>query len=138
MANSTNGSRSVNSTLATAFGAVYVLVGIAGFFVSETFAGTRDNDLLGFQVNHLHNLTHLAIGLALLAASRKTGTARSANLAIGITYLALAVIGPFITGTEANIVALNTADHFLHAGSGLLLTAVALLADRTSRDRTHA
>ncbi len=138
MADSTTGSRSVNSTIAAVFGAVYTLVGIAGFFVSDTFAGTRDNDLLGFQVNNLHNIVHLLIGLALLGASRRTGTARSANLAIGVTYLALAVLGPFIQDTEANIVALNSPDHFLHAASGLLLTAVALLADKRARTRTTA
>ena len=133
MADSTSGTRSVNSTVAAVFGAVYTLVGIAGFFVSETFAGRDDNTLLGFEVNHLHNIVHLLIGLALLGASRRTATARSANLAIGITYLALAVLGPFITGTELNIVALNGPDHVLHLLSGALLTAVALLADKRSR-----
>ena len=137
MADSTTGrSRSVNSTIAAVFGAIYTLVGIAGFFVSDTFAETQDNDLLGFQVNNLHNIVHLLIGLALLAASRRHNTARSANLAIGLTYIALAVLGPFIQDTDANIVALNSPDHFLHGASGLLLTAVALLADKTTRTRT--
>ena len=138
MAESRTGSRSINSTIAALFGAVYTLVGIAGFFVSETFAATQDDDLLGFQVNNLHNIVHLLIGLGLLAASRRHDTARSANLAIGATYVALAVLGPFIQDTEANIIALNTADHFLHAASGLLLLAVALFADKTARDRTTA
>ena len=136
MSDSTTGSRSVNSVVAGVFGATYVLVGIAGFFVSETFAGTEDNKLIFFEVNHLHNIVHLLIGLALLAAAKRLSTARSANLAIGITYLALAVIGPFLVGTEANIVALNTPDHYLHAVSGLLLAAVALFADKATRDRT--
>ena len=34
MASTRTGSRSVNSTVAAVFGAVYTLVGIAGFFVS--------------------------------------------------------------------------------------------------------
>ena len=127
--------RSINQTIALAFGAIYTLVGLAGFFVSETFAGTEDDELLGFQVNHLHNIVHLLIGVALIAASRRHDSARGANLAIGVTYIALAVLGPFITGTDLNIVALNSADHFLHAASGLLLTAVALFADKKSRSR---
>lgn len=129
-------SRSINQTVALAFGVAYTLVGIAGFFVSETFAGTSDEDLLGFQVNNLHNIVHLLIGVALIAAAKRHDTARGANLAIGVTYLALAVLGPFITGTELNIVALNDADHYLHAASGLLLVAVALLADKQTHART--
>ena len=129
--------RTINQTLALAFGAVYALVGLAGFFVSESFAGQDDAKLLGlFEVNHLHNLVHLLIGVALLAASRRHDASRGANLAIGVTYLALAVLGPVITGTELNIVALNSADHLLHLSSGALLTAVALLADKNVR--THA
>ena len=135
MADSHTGTRSVNSTVAAVFGAVYTLVGIAGFFVADNFIGQEGSSLLGFQVNHLHNIVHLVIGLALLAASKRTATARSANLAIGITYIALGVLGPFITGTELNIVALNGPDHFLHLASGALLTAVGAFADK--RSRTH-
>ena len=136
MADTRTTERSVNSTVAAVFGAVYALVGIAGFFVSETFADTDDNTLLGFEVNHLHNIVHLLIGLALLGASRRTGSARSANLAIGVSYLALGVIGPFIDDTAVNVVALNDPDHVLHLLSGALLTAVALLTDK--RSRAHA
>jgi glucose uptake protein GlcU len=127
--------RTVNQTVALAFGAIYTLVGLAGFFVSETFAGRTDNDLLGFQVNHLHNIVHLLIGVALIAASKRVDTARGANLAIGVTYLALGVLGPLITDTALNVVALNSADHVLHLASGALLTAVALLADKKARTR---
>ncbi|HWG93847.1 MAG TPA: DUF4383 domain-containing protein [Mycobacteriales bacterium] len=128
--------RTVNQTVALAFGAIYTLVGIAGFFVSETFADRTDNDLLGiFQVNHLHNIVHLLIGVALIAASKRHDTSRGANLAIGVTYLALGVLGPPITGTALNVVALNGADHVLHLASGAVLTAVALLADKNARTR---
>jgi len=128
--------RTVNQTVALAFGAIYTLVGIAGFFVSETFADRTDNDLLGiFQVNHLHNIVHLLIGVALIAASKRHDTSRGANLAIGVTYLALGVLGPLITDTALNVVALNGADHVLHLASGAVLTAVALLADKNARTR---
>jgi hypothetical protein len=126
-----SGSRTVNQTVALVFGVIYALVGIAGFFVSETFAEQTDNNLLGlFQVNHLHNLVHLLIGLALIAASRRLDTAKGANLAIGATYVALGVLGWFIQDTAVDVIALNEADHLLHLGSGALLVAVALLADR--------
>ena len=138
MANSRTGgasSRSINSIVAAVFGAVYTLVGIAGFFVSDTFAERDDNTLLGFEVNNLHNIVHLLIGLALLGASRRHDTARGANLAIGATYLLLGILGPFITDTDVNIIALNGADNGLHIASGLLLLAVALFADKNVRSR---
>jgi hypothetical protein len=127
------GTRSVNSLVALAFGVVFTLVGLAGFLVSSTFAETDDNTLMGFEVNHLHNIVHLLIGVALLAASRKTATARTANLVIGVAYLALAVLGPFIMDTEANILALNSPDHVLHLVSGLVLAGVGAVADKSSR-----
>lgn len=124
--------RTLNQTLALAFGAVYTLVGLVGFFVSSDvdFAGKQGASLLGFDVNGLHNIVHLLIGVALLAASRTHAAARSANLAIGAVYLLLAVLGPFINDTALDIVGLNGADHFLHAASGILLLGVALAADK--------
>ncbi len=135
MASTRTGTRSVNSTVAAVFGAVYTLVGLAGFFVSETFAATDDNTLLGFEVNHLHNIVHLLIGLALLGASRRTETARRLNLLIGGTYVLLGIVGWFIQDTAVNIVALNEPDHLLHLVSGALLVAVALGADKRARTR---
>jgi hypothetical protein len=132
----TGATRGINQYVALGFGVIYTLVGIAGFFVSETFADSTDNNLLGlFQVNHLHNIVHLLIGLALIAASRRLDTARGANLAIGATYVVLGVIGWFIQDTAVDVIALNEADHVLHLVSGALLVAVALLADKKARSR---
>ena len=128
--------RSTNQTVALAFGAVYTVVGLLGFFISDTFAAQDDAKLLGlFEVNNLHNIVHLLIGVALIAASRRHDAARGANLAIGATYLLLGLLGWFIVDTSLNIVALNSADHLLHLGSGALLTAVALGADKNVRTR---
>ena len=135
--NRADSGRSANRTVAQLFGAVYALVGLAGFFVSETFAGRDDDTLLGFEVNHLHNVVHLLIGVALLGASRQHSTARAANLAVGASYLLLAVVGPVLDDTDANVVALNGADHVLHLLSGLLLVGTALIADRRAPDRSR-
>ena len=136
MADRTTATRSVNQIVAAVFGATYILAGIAGFFVADNFIGQEGSLLLGLQVNHLHNIVHLVIGLALLAASKTLTSARSANLAVGITYVVLGVLGPFITGTDLNIIALNAADHGLHIVSGLLLAGVGAFADKKSR--SHA
>ena len=133
------GSRSLNQTVALVFGAVYTLVAILGFFVSNTFADQNDDKLLGiFEVNHLHNIVHLLIGVALIAASRRHDSARGANLAIGATYLLVFLIGLFIAGDKsANILALNGADNVLHLISGALLAGVALTQDK-DRARSRA
>ena len=131
--------RSINQTLALVFGVVYTLVAVLGFFVAETFADNADSngEILGiFQVNHLHNIVHLLIGLALLGAARRHDTSRAANLAIGATYLLVGVLGLFLLDSEANILALNSADNVLHLASGLLLAGVALGADK-DRARTR-
>ena len=130
-----SGRRTLNQLVATVVGAAFVLAGLAGFLVTESFVGQEGDSLLGFQVNGLHNVVHLLIGLALLVGARTLATARTANLVIGTTYLALAVLGPFLTGTDANIIALNSADHVLHLLSGGLLAGVGAFADKHARTR---
>ena len=129
------GGRSLNQTLALAFGAVYALVGLLGFAVSGDvdFAGQDGASLLGFDVNGLHNVVHLLIGVVLLAASRTHVAARGVNLTIGAVYVLLAVLGPFINDTAADIIGLNGADHVLHLLSGVLLVGVAVAADKNAR-----
>jgi hypothetical protein len=48
----------------------------------------------------------------------------------GAVYLLVGVVGPFVTGTAANILALNTADHFLHIGSAIVLLVAGWVALR--------
>lgn len=130
------GARSVNQTVALAFGAVYALVAVLGLFVAKTFAGTTDGKLLGlFEVNHLHNIVHLLIGVALLVAARALMTARAANLAIGATYLLVGVLGLFVVGKSVNILALNGGDNLLHLASGALLVGIATAADKARTAR---
>ena len=142
MSTATFGGRTLNQTLALAFGAVYALVGLLGFAVSGDvdFAGQDGASLLGFDVNGLHNIVHLLIGVVLLAASRTHAAARGVNLTIGAVYVLLAVLGPFINDTAADIIGLNGADHVLHLLSGVLLVGVAVAGDKTARttDRTSA
>jgi hypothetical protein len=45
----------------------------------------------------------------------------------------LAVLGPFINDTAADIIGLNGADHLLHLLSGVLLVGVAVAADKDAR-----
>jgi hypothetical protein len=125
----------LNTLTAGAVGAVFIIVGLLGFTVSggHSLAGHTGGQLLGlFQVNSLHNLVHLAVGAAMVAAAiAGTRAARSVNILIGVVYLALGVVGLFITGDNPlNVVALNGADNGLHLGIGALLVGVGLGADR--------
>jgi hypothetical protein len=122
---------------ARAVGAVFLIVGILGFVPGVTshvgsmeFAGhDSPSELLHvFQVSVLHNLVHIAFGIAgLLMASR----ARSAFWYLvggGAIYLLLALYGAVIEkGESANFVPVNRADDWLHLGLGIGMIALGLL-----------
>jgi uncharacterized membrane protein YuzA (DUF378 family) len=129
---------SPNRLVATVFGAVYLLVGLAGFLVTGglPFAGQQGNALVVFDVNPLHNVVHLGIGLALLLASPSVAGARATTTTIGAVYLLVGVLGLFLIGSGANILALNGADNVLHLASAVLLLAVGLGADKAPAART--
>ncbi|WP_243065067.1 DUF4383 domain-containing protein [Humibacter sp. RRB41] len=132
---------SPNRIVATIFGAVYLLVGLLGFFVTSGvgFVATHGGLLLGiFEVNPLHNVAHLIIGAALLIAGLTSViAAKTVDIVIGAAYLLLGIVGFFIANTPANVLALNTPDHFLHLASALVLLAVGLSTDR-SQSRSAA
>ena len=127
--------RSTNRLLGTVLGVVYLLVGLAGFAVTGGvgFAATEGNPLIVFEVNPLHNVVHLLVGAALLVGARTSLRAsRSVNVAVGAVYLLVGLLGLFLVGSAANILALNGADNVLHLGSALLLLGVGLAADKSA------
>jgi hypothetical protein len=130
---------SPNRLIAVIFGAVYILVGLLGFAVTGgvSFLATKGGMLLGiFMVNPLHNVAHLLIGAALVIFGLvSVRAAKGVNTVVGAAYLLLGIVGFFLVGTAANILALNTFDHFLHLASAILLLAVGLGAERdTARE----
>ncbi|QHC67725.1 DUF4383 domain-containing protein [Rathayibacter sp. VKM Ac-2759] len=122
--------RSPNRLIASVFGAVYVVVGLLGFVVTGgvQFLATDGGLLLGiFEVNPLHNVAHLLIGGALLIAGLSTASAaKTVNTTVGGVYLLLGIVGFFLVNTGLNVLALNTADHFLHLASALVLLGAGL------------
>jgi hypothetical protein len=127
--------RHPSQLLALAIGAVYTLVGILGFLVTgfENFAAETDKTLLGFEINPLHNLVHLAIGLAGLALWRRLDTARTYGWLLAAGYGLAFIYGLFAAGnSDINFLSLNGADNGLHLVSAVAGLAIALLpADRT-------
>lgn len=117
---------------AMAFGIVFLLVGVLGFVPGITnvdqleFAGHQSDALLlgMFNVSVLHNLVHLAFGLAGLVMSRAPSQARNFLVGGGIVYAVLWLYGLLIDhNSEANFVPVNDADNWLH-----LVLAVAMIA----------
>jgi preprotein translocase subunit Sss1 len=133
---------SPNRLIGTVFGAVYVLVGLLGFAVTGGvgFIATEGELLLGiFEVNPLHNVAHLLIGAALLIAGLSSASAAKAtNTTVGAVYLLLGLVGFFIADSALNILALNTADHFLHLASAIVLLGVGLTADKNVSSNVKA
>jgi hypothetical protein len=125
---------------AAGFGAVFLLVGIAGFipgitshFMDMGFAGRESSSkLVGlFQVSVLHNAVHLLFGVAGLLLSATALRARNYLFYGGIVYGVLFFYGILVSyGSPANFVPFNAADDALHfALAGAMLTA-ALVLDR--------
>jgi arginine exporter protein ArgO len=129
--------RSPAQLIAAVFGVVFLIVGIAGFIPGLTtnydtmqFAGhNSDALLLGvFKVSVLHNIVHLAFGIAGLAMARTANLARLFLLGGGIVYALLWLYGLAIDfDTAANFVPLNTADNWLHLVLAVAMVAMGLL-----------
>lgn len=129
---------------ALAVGAVFVVVGALGFVPGVTtdydemqFAGHESEAMLFgiFQVSILHNLVHLAFGVAGIVMARTRSAARAFLVGGGVIYLVLWVYGLVIDhDSTANFVPVNTADDWLHLalGAGMIALGVLVpkLADR--------
>lgn len=131
--------RSVSQTLALLIGAVYLLVGILGFFVTG-FDGFTEHDhsqtLLGFAVNPLHNIVHLLIGALGLALWRTDSGARTYGWILAIGYGATSIYGLVVADNpDTNILNINGADNGLHIASTLAGLAIALWPRRDATAR---
>jgi hypothetical protein len=132
-------------TASAAVGVVFLLVGIAGFIPGLTtgyddmkFAGHESGaELIGvFNVSILHNLVHLAFGIAGLALARSWATAKNFLVVGGVVYLGLWVYGLVVQDemTNANFVPLNEADNWLHLSLAALMLALGFGLSRRDAD----
>ncbi|MCE7010900.1 DUF4383 domain-containing protein [Kibdelosporangium philippinense] len=132
---------------ALAFGVVFLLVGIAGFipgvttnFDSLQFAGHHsDALLLGlFNVSILHNIVHLAFGVAGLALARTASGARGFLIGGGAVYALIWLYGVVIDmGGEANFVPVNDADNWLHLVLAIAMIGLGVALGRGARPVTR-
>lgn len=124
----------------------FVLVGILGFvpgvtthYDEITFAGHESGaQLLDlFAVSVLHNIVHLAFGVAgFLLATSWTG-ARAFLIGGGAVYLLLTIYGLLVDRHEdANVVPLDKADNWLHLVLGLGMIGLGLFLGRADNEAT--
>ncbi|MCR3752134.1 DUF4383 domain-containing protein [Lentzea californiensis] len=128
---------------ALAVAAVFALVGIAGFipglttnYDTMTFAGHESQAmLLGvFAVSILHNLVHLAFGVAGFLMARTVNGAYWYLVGGGAVYLLLWLYGLVIDhDSSANFVPLNNADNWLHLLLGVGMIGLGLALRRSPR-----
>ena len=130
---------------AQVLGAVFLLIGILGFIPGITtnygdmyIAGHDSNaKLLGlFQVSVLHNLVHLAFGVAGLAMGRTVSGGRTFLVGGGAIYLVIWLYGLVVNqNSGANFVPFNTADNWLHLVLGVVMIALGVTLTRQSAAR---
>ncbi|SBT41629.1 DUF4383 domain-containing protein [Micromonospora narathiwatensis] len=121
-------------------GVLFLIVGVLGFIPGITsnfhelyWAGHESGAKLfgAFQVSVLHNLVHLAFGVAGLAMSRTVPGARIFLVGGGAIYVVLWLYGLVINrGSAANFIPVNLADNWLHFGLGLGMITLGLLTVR--------
>ncbi|WP_142848203.1 DUF4383 domain-containing protein [Telmatospirillum sp. J64-1] len=126
-------------------GIVFLVVGIAGFIpalVTPPAPGdpplalaAGHGRLFGlFPVNWVHNLIHLAFGIAGIACYRSLGAARNYSRITGIVYAALIIFGFIpVLHTTFGLAPLHGHDIWLHA----LIAAPALYFGFFHTERRH-
>ena len=114
--------RTPGQLYALIIGAVYLLVGVVGFFFAGEFTrGSAEDEFIIFRLNHIHNLIHVVLGIGWLAAFRTAALAKSVNVLFGAVLLLVAILG--FTGidlmhTLLNITEAADPDNFLHLVTG--------------------
>lgn len=132
---------------AAAVGAAFLLVGIAGFIPGLTtdygelsFAGHQaDAHLLGiFDVSILHNLVHLAFGVAGLVLARTASGARAFLIGGGVLYAVVWLYGVMVDrNADANFLPVNDADNWLHLTLAAAMLVLGLALGRRSEPAPH-
>ena len=135
------GNRAVVQTVALIFGVIYFLVGLLGFIgpligTSSFITITQDRHaLLGIaDINVLHNLVHLAIGIAGLAAASSVANSRAFCQVVGVILLIVGLLGVFV-GNLFGILPLAGFDIPLHLVTGAVLAYFGFAATISVRSR---
>ncbi|MFJ5988972.1 DUF4383 domain-containing protein [Lentzea sp. NPDC092896] len=114
--------------LAIGTGALLVLWGVAGFFVTglSSFAGESETWILGLRVNPLQNVIHLVFGAALLLAVPRLKALSGTGLLVAVAFLVLFGLGLARYDDEVvNFLNVNPGSNALHLFAGFASLAAA-------------
>jgi uncharacterized protein DUF4383 len=132
---------SLAQRVAPLFGALYITIGVIGFFVTgfDNFVQNTNESLIGFSINPLHNLVHLLIGafLIIMATRPSVPVAEGAVLGVGLFYVTAFVIG---TVARDNLTIISMYGHgdlenFNHLVNGVALLTLGLVSSAQTASR---
>lgn len=125
---------SIAQRFAPILGAFYVAIGVIGFFVTGfgSFLKNTDDTLIGFSINPMHNLVHLAIGVFLILMTTRFSTpvAEGAVMGVGLFYIVAFVIG-VIAPDNLTIISMTGAgdlENYNHLLNGVTLLGMGLVS----------
>ena len=129
----TSGARTLPQTIALAFGAIYLLIGIVGFFITgfSDFFGQDHGTLIIFDINPMHNVVHILIGVAGLLLARTLEGARTYGWLLAVGYGAAFLYGVFAVGQDWDFLNLNWADNILHIATAVVGVVIAKMPARS-------
>jgi hypothetical protein len=125
---------SMAQRVAPLIGGVYVAIGIIGFFITGfgNFVQQTPDELIGFSINPMHNLVHLAIGafLIIMCTRGSAPIAEGAVMGVGLFYIVAFVIG-VIAPDNLTIISMSGAgdlENYNHIVNGVALLTIGLLS----------
>jgi uncharacterized protein DUF4383 len=113
---------------ALAVGVFGLVLGVAGLVQAglHPFTGPAHERVAAFDLNGLHNVVHVVLGVSGLVAARTVATARAFGLAVFYVFVLVAVLG---MGTypspTLNLLGVNGPDNTMHAVVCLVGLAIA-------------
>jgi hypothetical protein len=125
---------SMAQRVAPLIGGLYVAIGIIGFFITGfgNFVQQTPDELIGFSINPMHNLVHLAIGafLIIMCTRGSAPIAEGAVMGVGLFYIVAFVIG-VIAPDNLTIISMSGAgdlENYNHIVNGIALLTIGLLS----------
>ncbi|MEV6242752.1 DUF4383 domain-containing protein [Lentzea sp. NPDC051838] len=114
--------------LAISTGALLVVWGVAGFFVTgfSSFAGSSDTWILWLRVNPLQNTIHVVLGAALVLAAPRLKALSGVGLLTALLFLVVFGLGLSRYDDEVvNFLNVNPGSNALHLLAGFAALAAA-------------
>jgi len=131
--------RTANCMVAFVIGVTFTLFGIIGFFLVP---GMAVGNVLGLEIDLMHNVIHLITGILALVAVF-TGLSRLFNCIFGVFYLLIGLAGLiypglYFHGMFLGVMHVNAADHVFHLVIGGIAAEVGFFVREDESRLFHA